>query len=157
LGFYPSACGKNHSFLALSLLALFRSHATGDLARVKQTAHRRRRYVIMSSSSSWTFAATASSNAPSSEKAISDPAVVVELQHEHTMEFGTSRIYSGHVLEIQRLGYFGNEVGRVPGDQDIPEPEGELVVFEAFFATGLCLPAHQFMVEVPRKFEIQIH
>jgi hypothetical protein len=30
-------------------------------------------------------------------------------------------------------------------------------VFEAFFAAGLCLPVHRFIVEVLRKFEIQIH
>jgi hypothetical protein len=61
------------------------------------------------------------------------------------------------VLEIQRLGYFGNGVGRAPRTEDVPEPEGELVVFEAFFAAGLRLLAHCFVVEVLRKFEIQIH
>jgi hypothetical protein len=35
--------------------------------------------------------------------------------------------------------------------------EGELVVFEACFAAGLHLPVHRFIVEVLRKFEIQIH
>jgi hypothetical protein len=70
---------------------------------------------------------------------------VVEMQHGHTVEFGTSRIYSGRVLEMQCLGYFGNRVGRAPGAKDVPESEGELVVFEAFFAAGLCLPAHRFV------------
>jgi hypothetical protein len=56
--------------------------------------------VTMSSSSSSSSAATASSNVSSSEKTISDPAVVVELQHGHTVEFGTSRIYLGSVLEM---------------------------------------------------------
>jgi hypothetical protein len=73
----------------------------------------------MSSSSSSSSAATASSNASSSEKTISDPAVVVELQHGHTVEFDTSRIYLGSVLEMQRLGYFGNRVGRAPGAEDV--------------------------------------
>ena len=58
---------------------------------------------------------------------------------------------------MQRLGYFGNGVGRAPGAEDVPEPEGGLVVFEAFFATRLCLPAHRFVVEVLRRFEVQIH
>jgi hypothetical protein len=31
---------------------------------------------------------------------------------------------------MQQLGYFGSGVGRVPGAEDVPEPEGELVVFE---------------------------
>jgi hypothetical protein len=52
---------------------------------------------------------------PLLERMISDMAAVVELQHGHTNEFGTSRIYSGRVLEMQHLGYFGNGVGQAPG------------------------------------------
>ena len=73
------------------------------------------------------------------------------------MEFGTSRISSVHVLKMQRLGYFGDGVGRVPGAEEIPEPEGELVVFEAFFIAGLRLPAHRFVSEVLRRFDVQVH
>jgi hypothetical protein len=58
--------------------------------------------------------------------------MVVDLQPRHTVEFGTSRIYSGHVVEMQRLGYFGNGVGQAPRAKDVPKPEGELVMFEAF-------------------------
>jgi hypothetical protein len=39
----------------------------------------------------------------------------------------------------------------------IPEPEGELVVFEAFFIADLRLPAHRFVAEVLRRFEVQVH
>jgi hypothetical protein len=99
-----------------------------NLARIKQTACRRRWYVAMSSSSS---AASASPAAPSSEETLSDLAVI-ELQPGHTVELGTSRIFSGRVLEMQRLGYFGNGVERAPGAEEIPKPEGELIVFEAF-------------------------
>jgi hypothetical protein len=98
----------------------------------------------MSSSSS---DASASPAAPSSKETLSDLAVV-ELQPGHTVEFRTSRIFSGHMLEMQRLGYFGNSVGRALGAEEVPEPEGELIVFEAFFAAGLCLPTHRFVVEV---------
>jgi hypothetical protein len=108
----------------------------------------------MSSSSS--SAASVSPTTPSSEETLSDLAVV-ELQPDHTIEFGTSRILSGRVLEMQRLGYFGNGVGRAPGAEEVPEPEGELIVFEAFFAAGLRLPTHQFVAEVLRKFEVQVH
>jgi hypothetical protein len=83
---------------------------------------------MLSSSSSSSSAATTFSNAPSSEKTISDPATVVELQPCHTVEFGTSRIYSGHVHKMQHLGYFGNGVGWALGAEDVLE-EGELVVF----------------------------
>ena len=58
---------------------------------------------------------------------------------------------------MQRLGYFGGGVARVPGTEEVPEPEGELVVFEAFFAAGLRLPAHRFVGEVLRRFNVQIH
>jgi hypothetical protein len=49
---------------------------------------------------------------------------------------------------MHQLGYFGDGVGRVPGAEKIPEPEGELVVFKAFFIAGLRLPAHHFVAEV---------
>jgi hypothetical protein len=107
----------------------------------------------MSSSSSSTASA---SPATLSEKTLSD-LVVVELQPSHTVEFGTSRIFSGHVLEMQRLGYFGNGVGRAPVVEEVHELEGELVVFEAFFTAGLRLLTHLFVVEVLWKFKVQVH
>jgi hypothetical protein len=73
------------------------------------------------------------------------------------VEFGTSRISSVRVHEMQQLGYFGDGVGRVPGAEEIPEPEGELVVFKAFFIASLCLPAHRFVAEVLQRFDIQVH
>jgi hypothetical protein len=73
------------------------------------------------------------------------------------VKFGVSRISSVRVQDMQRLGYFGNSVGRVPGAEEIPEPEGELVVFEAFFIAGLCLPAHRFVAEVLQSFDVQVH
>jgi hypothetical protein len=121
----------------------------GDLARVKQTARRRRRYVAMSSSSS----ASASLADPSSEDTLSD-LVATKLQPGHMVEFGTSRISSVCVQEVQQLGYFGDGVGRVPGVEEIPEPEGELVVFEAFFIAGLRLSAHRFVAEVLQRFDV---
>jgi hypothetical protein len=73
------------------------------------------------------------------------------------VEFGTSRISSVRVLEMQQLGYFGDGVRRVPGAEEIPKPEGELVVFEAFFIAILRLPVHRFVAEVLRRFEVQVH
>jgi hypothetical protein len=129
------------------------SFRSGNLARVKQTACRRRWYVAMSSSSS---AASASSADPSSKDTLSD-LVATELQPGHTMEFGTSRISSVRVQEMQQLGYFGGGVGRVLGAEEIPEPEGQLVVYEAFFIAGLRLPMHRFVAEVLRRFDVQVH
>jgi hypothetical protein len=110
----------------------------------------------MTSSSSSSSAASPSWATLLFEKTLSDSAVV-DLQLGHTIEFETSRIFSSRVLEIQRLGYFVSGVVRAPGAEDVPEPEGELVVFEAFFVAGLRLPAHRFVVEVLRRFELQIH
>jgi hypothetical protein len=80
----------------------------------------------------------------SSEETMNDLAAV-ELHPGHTVEFGVSRISSVRVQDMQQLGYFGNGVGRVPGAEEIPEPEGEIVVFEAFFTAGLRLPTHRFV------------
>jgi hypothetical protein len=73
------------------------------------------------------------------------------------VEFGVSRISSVRVQDMQQLGYFGNDVVRVPGVEEVPEPEGELVVFEAFFTASLRLPAHRFVAEVLQRFEVQVH
>jgi hypothetical protein len=66
-------------------------------AHIKKTVRRRRRYVTMSSSSSSTTSASPAT--PSSEETLSDLAMV-ELQPIHTVEFGTSMIFLGHVLEM---------------------------------------------------------
>jgi hypothetical protein len=108
----------------------------------------------MSASSS--SAANASLGESSSEDTMRDLAAV-ELHPGHTVELGVLRISSVRVQDMQQLGYFGNGVGRVPGAEEIPEPEGEIVVFEAFFIAGLRLPAHRFVAEVLQKYEVQIH
>jgi class 3 adenylate cyclase len=133
---------EKHPSTAVFCASTLFSLVAGDLARIKQTAHRRRWYVMLLSSSSSSSTATASSNTPSLEKTISDPVATVELQPGHTIEFGTSRIYSGHVHEMQRLGYFGNGVRRAPRAEAVSEPKGELVVFEAFFTAGFRLHTH---------------
>jgi hypothetical protein len=89
----------------------------------------------------------------SSEGTFSDLATV-ELHPGHTVEFGVSRISSVRVQDMQQLGYFGNGVGRVPRAKEIPEPEGEMVVFEAFFTAGLRLPVHRFVVEVLWRYDV---
>jgi hypothetical protein len=108
----------------------------------------------MSSSSS--SAANTPLGGSSSEGTFSDLAAV-ELHPCHTVEFGILRISSVLVQDMQQLGYFGNGVGRVPRAEEIPEPEGEIVVFEAFFTAGLRLPAHRFVAEVVQRFDVQIH
>jgi hypothetical protein len=121
----------------------------GDLTRVKQTARRRRRYVAMPTSSS-SAAATPPADA-SSEETLSTVAAE-ELRADETVDFGVSQMSSVRVQDMQQLGYFGGGVARVTGTEEVPEPEGELVVFEAFFASGLRLPAHRFVGEVLRRY-----
>jgi hypothetical protein len=88
---------------------------------------------------------------------LSGTVAVAELRPGDTMEFGVSRISLARVQDMQQLGYFGGGVGRVPGAEKVPEPEGELVVFEAFFIAGLRLSAHRFVSEVLQKFKVQVH
>jgi hypothetical protein len=121
---------------------------------VKQTARRRRWYVAMSSSSS--SAADTPPAGASSEETLSNVAAE-ELRTGDTVEFGVSWMFLVRVQDMQQLGYFGGGVARVPVAEEVPEPEGELVVFEAFFAAGLRLPAHRFVGEVLRKFDVQVH
>jgi hypothetical protein len=153
---YLAALRKNPNFLLKPLAARLPSLLllVGDLARVKQTARRRRRYIAMSSSSS-SAVDTPPADA-SSEKTLSNVAAE-ELCAGDTVEFGVSPMSSVRVQDMQQLGYFGGGVARVPGTEEVPEPEGELVVFEAFFAAGLRLPAHRFVGEVLRRFDVQVH
>jgi hypothetical protein len=106
-------------------------------------------------SSSSSAANTAPTDA-SSEDTLSNVAAE-ELHPGDTVEFGVLWISSVRVQDMQQLGYFGSGVGRVPGEEEVPEPEGELVVFEAFFTAGLRLPAHLFVAEVLKRFEVHVH
>jgi hypothetical protein len=82
-------------------------------------------------SSSYSSAANTPTTEASSEDTSSN-VVAAELHRGDTVEFGVLRISSVRVQDMQQLGYFGSGVGRVPGAEEVPEPEGELVVFEAF-------------------------
>jgi hypothetical protein len=153
---YLSALRENPNRLLKPIIARLPSLLlfAGDLARVKQTARRRRRYVAMPTSSS---SATATPPVDASSEETLSTMAVEELRAGDTVDFGVSRMSSVHVQDIQQLGYFGGGVACVPGAEEVPEPEGELVVFEAFFTAGLRLPAHRFLGEVLRRFNVQIH
>jgi hypothetical protein len=114
----------------------------------------------MPSSSSFAAATPPADPSPpaaaSSEETLSS-LMAEELHAGDSVDFGVSRMSSVRVQDMQRLGYFGGGVARVPGTEEVLEPEDELVVFEAFFAAGLRLPAHRFVGEVLRRFNVQIH
>jgi hypothetical protein len=80
-----------------------------------------------------------------------------ELHPGDTVEFGVSRISSVRVQDMQQLGYFGSGVGRVPGWRRSPSQKASWSFFRLFFTAGLRLPAHRFVVEVLRRFEVQVH
>jgi hypothetical protein len=81
--------------------------------------------------SSSSCAADTPSVGASSEDTLSN-VVAEELHPSDIVEFGVSRMSSVRVQYMQQLGYFGGGVARVPRAEEVPEPEGELVVFEAF-------------------------
>jgi hypothetical protein len=116
---------SNCSLARLPSLLLF----VGELARVKQTARRRRWYVAMSSSSS--SAATTPTAGVSSED-LSGTVAAAELRPGDTVEFGVSRISLACVQDMQRLGYFGGGVGRVPGRRRSPSPRANWLFFRRF-------------------------
>jgi hypothetical protein len=107
-----------------------------------------------SSSAAATPPADASPAADASSEETLSTLLAEELRAGDTVDFGVSRMSLVRVQDMQRLGYFGGGVARVPGTEEVPEPEGELVVFEAFFAAGLRLPAHRFVGEVLRRFNV---
>jgi hypothetical protein len=129
----PNLPFSNCSLARLPSLLLF----AGELARVKQTARRRRRYVAMPSSSS---SAATTPTAEASSEDLSGTVAVAELRPGDTVEFSVSWMSLVRVQDMQRLGYFGSGVGHVSGAEEIPEPEGELVVFEAFSSPAFVCP-----------------
>jgi hypothetical protein len=74
-----------------------------------------------------------------------------------TLEFGRSMVSSNRVREFERLGYFGVGTRRVHGTEKTLNPQGKIVVFEAFFEVGLQFPCHPFVVEVLKCFSVQLH
>jgi hypothetical protein len=89
-----------------------------------------------------TSSSSAAATPPADASSEGTPSTLVaeELRTGDTVDFGVSRMSSVRVQDMQRLGYFGGRVARVPGTEEVPEPEGELVVFEAFFApVSACL------------------
>jgi hypothetical protein len=54
--------------------------------------------------------------------------------------------------------YFTKGHGRPLDVESIPEPQAnEAVIFEDFFTAGLCMPPHPVLVDILRKFHIQLH
>jgi hypothetical protein len=54
--------------------------------------------------------------------------------------------------------YFPKGYDREPGAEYVPDPhENEAAVFEDFFVAGLCMPPHPVLLDILRKFWVQLH
>jgi hypothetical protein len=54
--------------------------------------------------------------------------------------------------------YFLKGYDRAPGAEYVPDPhENEAVVFEGFFVAGLRMPPHPVLLDILRKFWVQLH
>jgi hypothetical protein len=77
------------------------------------------------------------------------------------IEFEKSTITEKDLVVMKKLGYFGEDEGKVilfAGEEVIPEPkEHEVVLFRSFFRTGLRFPLYDMIGEVLKRFEIYIH
>ena len=77
------------------------------------------------------------------------------------IEFEKSTITEKDLVVMKKLGYFGEDEGkliRFAGEEVIPEPkEDEVVVFRSFFRAGLWFPLYDMIGEVLKRFEIYLH
>jgi hypothetical protein len=54
--------------------------------------------------------------------------------------------------------YFPKGYCHPPGVESMPEPQAnEAIVFEDFFVAGLEMPPHPVLVDILRKFRVQLH
>jgi hypothetical protein len=77
------------------------------------------------------------------------------------IEFGKSTVTEEDLVVMKKLGYFGEDEGkliRFPGEEVIPKPkEDEVVVFRSFFRAGLQFPLYDMIGDVFKRFEIYLH
>jgi hypothetical protein len=69
-------------------------------------------------------------------------------------DFGSSTIMKARLASLENnTHYFLKGYGRPPGAESIPDPRvNKAMVFEDFFAVGLCMPPHPVLVDILRKF-----
>jgi hypothetical protein len=76
------------------------------------------------------------------------------------IEFGKSALKAEDLVLMKKLGYFGqndDELLRFAGDEVIPEPRNDEVVYKSFFRVGLQFPLYEMIGEVLKKCEIYLH
>jgi hypothetical protein len=74
-------------------------------------------------------------------------------------DFGESGITKARITSLENIAhYFSKGYGRAPGAELVPDPhENEAVVFEDFFPAGLRMPPHPVLLDILRKFWVQLH
>jgi hypothetical protein len=71
----------------------------------------------------------------------------------HSYYFGPSTVTVSCIMEMIDYGYFADGAARVPGEETVPEPNGdEAVMFEEFFTTDLRMPPHPVLSDILLKF-----
>jgi hypothetical protein len=74
-------------------------------------------------------------------------------------DFGKSGVTMACIASLESFAhYFLKGYGRAPGAETILDPhENEAVVFEDFFAVGLHIPPHPVLLDILRRFRVQLH
>lgn len=84
----------------------------------------------------------------------SDFTGIQEARVEETFELRGYKVFEHRIREMERLGYFPIGSIRSFGSETLPQPWGEVVVFEYFCIEGLLLPYHDFITSVLEKFGV---
>jgi hypothetical protein len=74
-------------------------------------------------------------------------------------DFGQSTITKTRLTSMESYtSYFPKGYCRPPSAESVPEPRAnEDIVFEDFFIFGLRMPPHPILVDILRKFWVQLH
>jgi hypothetical protein len=74
-------------------------------------------------------------------------------------DFGMLGVTKAHIASLENVThYFLKGYGRAPGAMSVPDPyENEAMVFEDFFAAGLRMHPHPVLLDILRKFRVQLH
>jgi hypothetical protein len=75
-----------------------------------------------------------------------------------TYYFGSSTITVSKIKEMVEKGYFLKGGAHTPGAETVPGSENnEVVVYDDFFVTGLCMPPHPALADILLHFQVQLH
>jgi hypothetical protein len=74
-------------------------------------------------------------------------------------DFGQLTMMKAHVTSLESFAcYFPKGFAQPPSAEPVPDPqENEAIVFEDFFIAGLCIPLHPILLDILRKFQVQLH